>query len=1558
MPSARTLFLVSIALLACIPFAHASISAITYAADGIEQVGTQFYILPGQVFAGSLTFTISEDVTYLYIDTGGLDQRSEDPKLSSIVAANCPNSVCTVPVTYYVDRQRAGELNWKYGEDETRMTTQRPGLQFDTQAPRLDAIGTPTCKQNCAVKSGSVSQVVAYFTETGLGIDIGTVGLMTPDGPRGAESCERTECTFNVQISSGEPGPVEFSLVPGVADRAGNTLSGEPRTYSLAVDDIDPVITKIEARQGSNIVPIITGSFSLTVTVDDDSPVKVIADTSAIAEDEETELRCTGNTCTASIKPLATVSGGTHPIVITVTDAAGNAVTETRTFSFATLVTGGDGEYWSVARGRISPKTFDPQAATLFTTRSFLTFSLVPNEDVQLAYVRSTGCTFKQNGRAVPLALMQQQPTVLGSSGETQTLILNIRPTQNILDERTGSILVTCGLDAYTYENGKLLSRPQKLNVTGTLTIKESPLLPQQYQAYLKEKEDSYKSFEKMYTTVSRIYGVAAGLCGALDVIDGVSATMRQVQVLLASLKIVPGALPAAQAVDAQATVQQVTTLGLRKGVVGPACSIVSCEHMDNLPWSKALENVGTGKFAIDGAFGDGTTDKLAQWGTGNGGANASSFLNPYDSFVVAGATFCAPAIMHHLETYREIKCEYQQCLKTDVPAGVPVSACEAEKAYGECRFVYGGVAGMLPVVNVYELLRGTALKLVTSPPAVVGMAFKLGGCKVIPDPGAKGLCILPQSLITAREASATYQKIQSVRQAFTTPRSCEPSGNFEDPYYNIPGEQGKCNIQGCRAGRYQRTGDKYYMITPVKDKTKPNQETITEINARDVPRTERQAVDEAYQRNQQARRESEQNPAAYPSILEHNQNAEQASANAASIRSAVDPYRTIPEEFSITAISPTVRSSVPASTTTPQIPEVTLPQQPAGVSSAREAATPVQTVSPAQDAAANSQRKFSIKKMNVPCTTTSCILPSWDVSTIGELRLTTEQRAALQNYETMYPTPQTSGIIIKKDSSGAVTVTRPDAYGRRVEIYVPPEGVRLNAVTRDVNTGRTVTDTYAVVENSMPKAIQSIGFGAGSAQMMAAGAQISASGGLVSAGSILTVAGGTAVAGFSAGLWSGQVIALDVLNSEDAYNFYYGLEEVPGQMNKVVARGTTASSASTDAGTGGSAGSGGAAGAGGSAGAGASGASEPAPSPTTPQLELKPPADLQRVQFSNRINDALAYTYPARTTSVITPVMLNLPPELGFVNAPVMLPVPLVNGPAFESRLQDINQQFIEGKITYDQADAALRQAVTIFGLQVSAAGEEAARRQDIVVTNEETAAERELAQARPFATKNDRAKEAIGAGLQMAAVADTLSHFGIIPRGWTRWDPLGVSDALAGASAVELLNDAVCKNVQERAPEVQAITSDGQIGLALIGIREYAVPPSVQAALEELQQQEQNTFGNSLGSAILPEEQFFYYAIRGRLLVQNEVAEDDEAEISAMTYVVRLRGPGGEKILVEDSFQVGTPVSWTNANMLRYEGLEEYDAVCIEFERPLKELFGEETQGGNEACLPLRIQ
>ena len=101
-----------------------------------------------------------------------------------------------------------------------------------------------------------------------------------------------------------------------------------------------------------------------------------------------------------------------------------------------------------------------------------------------------------------------------------------------------------------------------------------------------------------------------------------------------------------------------------------------------------------------------------------------SSYMKPQDNLIVATLFFCLPGIVYGLDKYRQIKCLYADCLQNAVGReGLPVTACEDQKAYATCKYVTGEIFALIPYTAVFDHFMGLIKNSLSNPFAALGIA-------------------------------------------------------------------------------------------------------------------------------------------------------------------------------------------------------------------------------------------------------------------------------------------------------------------------------------------------------------------------------------------------------------------------------------------------------------------------------------------------------------------------------------------------------------------------------------------------------------------------------------------------------------------------------------------------------------------------------------------------------------------------------------------------------------------------------------------------------------------
>ena len=116
-------------------------------------------------------------------------------------------------------------------------------------------------------------------------------------------------------------------------------------------------------------------------------------------------------------------------------------------------------------------------------------------------------------------------------------------------------------------------------------------------------------------------------------------------------------------------------------------------------------------------------------------------FMDPNQNFIVASLFFCVPGMIYGLEKYRQIQCMYADCLQNAVgEGGLPVTACEKQRQYSQCKYFTGEIFAVVPWVAFVDHFANLVKDSLSDPFSFAGAILAKQckpGCK---KPGAGGL--------------------------------------------------------------------------------------------------------------------------------------------------------------------------------------------------------------------------------------------------------------------------------------------------------------------------------------------------------------------------------------------------------------------------------------------------------------------------------------------------------------------------------------------------------------------------------------------------------------------------------------------------------------------------------------------------------------------------------------------------------------------------------------------------------------------------------------------------
>lgn len=89
---------------------------------------------------------------------------------------------------------------------------------------------------------------------------------------------------------------------------------------------------------------------------------------------------------------------------------------------------------------------------------------------------------------------------------------------------------------------------------------------------------------------------------------------------------------------------------------------------------------------------------------------------DPSSSLYLSITYRCIPGIIKNLEKYRNIQCDYLDCVVNMVPNGVPMHVCKYKKHYLTCKYVLGEIFQAIPYLNWYKNIASQIANILSNP--------------------------------------------------------------------------------------------------------------------------------------------------------------------------------------------------------------------------------------------------------------------------------------------------------------------------------------------------------------------------------------------------------------------------------------------------------------------------------------------------------------------------------------------------------------------------------------------------------------------------------------------------------------------------------------------------------------------------------------------------------------------------------------------------------------------------------------------------------------------------
>ena len=710
---------------------------------------------------------IEKNLSFVRADLSGLN---ENPSYASMyrnrVLATCPRvnttSRCVFPgIAIGLFQPTYNITVWaqdRLGNNATK--TFAGSLQIDNDRPKVTFIGTDkTFDQVSYIKNGINNFVVNieetgsgfendynYQGGTGKGVVINLVDIGGPPNVALSECSPSWICNGTIEIPSSKNGTIYLNPLL-TRDDVGNTASGLT-SGEVRVDNTPPKIHNIV------ILSDTTGSLvrqddtvSVFANISDETPVTAILDISqVIGGDPNISTSCEGGICawpsvgtasaSSSLGSLGEQSLRNVPVKFTFVDLVGNMAKNTSKVDIL-IQENATPNYWTVLESGINlrPSSVDPTTTTLIPQVVWAQIPLQGRDDVEPLF-QEVGC----GGDG--MEFMSGEPELRGGISKSPFLRFTLAQ-RSFKNER--NIELECNMTIISKRftrNRVFLSLPEVETFTITIPFSNLPLgqISPAVQAKIDSaRNDKMVKLSEKLSGIEKILSYANAVCKINQLINSISSLWASVNVLISAFS---GGLTSADlSVKRQQKAQDIYQIEIFKTFQ---------------KWCAALGCGPEGKLRL---FGD-WYDKFRQdfkWDVKPGGVRLGTAELPAstdNSLIFSVATMCIPGIIENLKKYKEIQCQYIDCLQNQVPQGLPIAVCSEQRRFQECMYTYGQIFELIPFTHFFRTF-GAQLQAIFDNP--VSMVF--GGIdfackqKYLDTAGQAQLCTLANNIPILSEA-------------------------------------------------------------------------------------------------------------------------------------------------------------------------------------------------------------------------------------------------------------------------------------------------------------------------------------------------------------------------------------------------------------------------------------------------------------------------------------------------------------------------------------------------------------------------------------------------------------------------------------------------------------------------------------------------------------------------------------------------------------------------------------------------------------------------------------
>lgn len=691
--------------------------------------------------AAGISATISVDVND---DSGAVPTVTADlSKINPSYGVSVPADSCTGPgpFTCYwnsriVTANSTQVINVTAADSAGNSKTEQITYTFgvDNAAPAVTFLGTENIFNSTSYIVSGYNTLKVTITEAESGIDADNVFIDLHE-IGGLPSVAANNCTasgsawncywHNVTSTLANNAEGKIWIYGDLKDISGNAYTG--LTYGavkadLLTPSVDSIIISSYDALGSHNYTKSGDLLTIVVNATEDKDLNAMANFSGIGLGENDPGACIdlGSSKWSCAWQTTGVTSGylSTYLKFNFSDPFGNSLLYSYPIVIFAVGNETSPNYWEVGDVAAMPYALDLGVMNLIEQRVYFSVPLSSlNPDAGILSMELGSCIGDTS-------YLSEDPSLINAEQSTNPyVLLQFAATSDNLTE----LAYNCSLNIMSQVGDTIAGYPEVENLSLVVNFYKGDLggFGDNVEDKIEQEKDNWIVDSKWISTLKKFLYYAEKICGLLYTFGKLKMLMESLSKIAAAQSFIPIGVTSIIKVKADAATET-TSMGLKSAKLSldGFCKFVSC----NLFYGKN-NAIGQYQQMTSGWIGAMGGDFLHDW-TGKTplayegeftGRDAGSYMNPKDSIVLSMLTFCVPGIIYNLEKYRQIKCQYIDCLQNEVPQGIPISACDAVQSQETCKYFVGEIFKVFPFTAMFDYYMGMIKDMLSDPLRLLG---------------------------------------------------------------------------------------------------------------------------------------------------------------------------------------------------------------------------------------------------------------------------------------------------------------------------------------------------------------------------------------------------------------------------------------------------------------------------------------------------------------------------------------------------------------------------------------------------------------------------------------------------------------------------------------------------------------------------------------------------------------------------------------------------------------------------------------------------------------------